>query len=640
MNKRNLCLLLALGLLILLISPLAAQEYNESPVLAAMVAAGELPPVAERLPATPIVVPVEVEIGQYGGTMSTWDTGFDTGSCKESNMRGGGSTAFIFRDKRTNELQPNILASWGYSDDLTELSMTFLEGLRWSDGAPVTSEDVVFWWEDIQTNEELFPQVDNNFVTRGDDGEAVPMQVIADDDQTFRFVFAHPNPGFLSKLTAGDQYVSPKHYLSQFHIDYNENAMALAEEAGYETWVENFASKSDGAIAQTNPDLPMLRTWVLESVDSSNSKTYVRNPYYWKVDEAGNQLPYIDRYERVVVESGEIGFARSLTGEFNFVTIDLKDVPLAIAEGERGGFTVEFVPGNAVADGYAFGFNYTHPDSMWREIFNDLRFRRAISHSFNRDEWNELFHLGLGEPRQGIPGPDTSFYVEGIDKLYIEYDVDLSNSLLDEMGLEWVDGEDYRRLPNGDPFVIETTVAENWVNKWEITKQYWAEIGVGLEFNVVTTQLLREQLQTNELPIGSWGGGGAGEFYAHAQRPIRYMPPWHWPTLAQGGALWGIWHDTGGAEGEVPPQEIQELFAKVDAWLQQPFGSEEYISLGQDILTINAENLWWFGVVGYDPAAYIVGNGYRNLPPADTRTPTDICGGFSDYRGEQFWIAS
>ena len=639
--KRFVILLIVLALLSVFAMPVPAQDsmYNEAPHLAEMVAAGELPPVEERLPAEPVVVPVEDAIGEYGGELITWDTGFDTGSCKESNIRQLASYSMVYRNPRTTEYEPNILTEWGFNDDTTELTMTLREGLRWSDGEPVTTEDVLFWWKDMESYTDLNPTLDSAYTTVNADGEAVPLEVVVVDDLTFKFVFANPNPGFSSRL-ATSLFLQPAHYLSQFHPNYVDNSDQLADDAGFDTWVDYFSTISEGSIAQTNPDLPQLRAWVLESVDSSNSKVYTRNPYFWKVDEAGNQLPYVDQYERTVVESQEIGFARSITGEFNLATINLPDILLAVAEQERGGFRVYLTPHNAVADGFAFGFNYTLPDPELREIFNDLRFRQAISHSMNREEWNELFHLGLGVPRQAIPGSDTSFYVDGIDQLYTEYNVDLANQLLDEMGLEWVDGEDYRRLPSGDPFILETQVMDSAVNKWEIMKQYWAAIGIGFEFSPVTAQLLREQLQTNELQIGSWGGGGAGEVYAHSQRPIRYAPPWHWPFLAQGGLLWSNWHDTGGAEGEEPPELIKDLFQTVDEWLQQPYGSDQYIALGEKILTVNAENLWWFGVVGYDPQAWIVGANLQNLPLEDSMVPTDVCGGIGDYLPEQIWISS
>ncbi len=637
---KKLLSLLLIALFMATLLPVSAQDgYSEAPMLAEMVEAGELPPVEERLPVEPVVIDTEVEIGQYGGAWRTWDTGFDTGSCTESNFRSGKSYQFVYRNPRTGAFTPNVLSSWELSEDQTTVTVTLREGIKWSDGYPVTTEDIVFWWEDLMLNEELNPQIDRNFTTTDENGEPVPMQVEAVDEYTAKYIFQHPYPAFIDKF-ATSKFLSPKHYLKDFLPAYNEEVPAMAEAEGYETWVEYYGAISDGGIGQTNTDLPQLRAWVLESVDSTNSKVYVRNPYFWKVDSEGNQLPYIDRYERIVVESEEIGFARSLTGEFTFARIQLlSDLPLAKREEERGGFTVELFPAASAADGYAFSFNYTIEDEMLKEIFNDLRFRKAISYSINREEWNELFHLGLGEPRQGIPGPDTSFYVEGIDKMYTEYDVDLANELLDEIGLEWLEGEEYRTLPNGEPFIIETQVMKDRADKWEIMKGYWKEIGVGLEYKPVEAQLLREQLQTNELPIGSWGGGGAGEFYAHANRPIRYMPPWHWPTLPQGGLLWSIWHDTNGEEGEEPPEIIKELFDAVDAWLRAPYGSDEYLELGEKIITINAENLWWFGVVGYDPTAWMIDANVHNLPPEDTRVAVDVCGAFGDYLPEQFWIA-
>lgn len=609
-------------------------QYKEAPVLQARVLAGELSNVDERLPLEPLVITVEDSIGTYGGQFSTWDTGFDTGSCQESTIR---RQNMLWRNPRTTEFEPNVITAWSYNDAFTELTLNIRRGLKWSDGEPVTSADALFWFADITSNEELSPQFSNTFTTVGPDGTRERMQVEALDDFTYKLIFAHPNPAFIGRL-ASNMYLQPGHYLQQFHAAYNEDAEQQAKDAGWETWMEYFGQQAEDGIAQTNSELPMLVPWALASVDSSQSKIYERNPYFWKVDAEGQQLPYMDSYLRAVVESGEVGFARALTGEWTFSNVLLPDVPLASQNMERSDFDIYMMPLATAADGYAFSFNYTSEDPELRAIFNDLRFRRAISHSMNRDEWNELFHAGLGIPRQAIPGPDTSFYEEGIDKLYIEFDVELANQLLDEIGLEWPEGAQYRNLPSGQPFILETQVMDSRADKWEIMKKYWETIGIGLEYKPVTAQLLREQLQTNALPIGSWGGGGQDEFYAHTSRPIRYMPPWHWPSLAQGGALWGIWHDTGGAEGEEPPELIQHLFNLVDEWLQQPYGSERYLELGAEIIRINAENLWWFGVIGYDPTAKIVDADLRNLATENVQ-PTHICGAYGAYLPEQWYFA-
>ena len=159
----------------------AMSDSKEAPSLAEMVAAGTLPPLEERLPLEPMVIEPEESIGTYGGT---WRAG----------LRGGSDNAWIYRtiayeqmtrwERDWSGVRPNIAKGWDVSDDSTEYTFYLREGMRWSDGEPFTSDDVVFWYEDVLMNEELTPSVPN-WLMAGDE----PVVVEAVDDYTVKFSF-------------------------------------------------------------------------------------------------------------------------------------------------------------------------------------------------------------------------------------------------------------------------------------------------------------------------------------------------------------------------------------------------------------------------------------------------------------------
>ena len=174
-----------------------------------------------------------------------------------------------------------------------------------------------------------------------------------------------------------------------------------------------------------------------------------RNPLHWKVDSIGQQLPYVDYYEVILLGSREILEAKAISGEYNMggAWADLASFPLLVENADKAGYTVRMFPGLLWGGSVSWAYNYTSKDPVLREIFNDLRFRRALSHAINREEFGEVFNLGLTEPRQAAPPADWSFYDESFGRKYLEYGLDLANQLLDETGLEWNADRTHRHAP-------------------------------------------------------------------------------------------------------------------------------------------------------------------------------------------------
>ena len=188
---------------------------------------GDLPPLEERLPEEPLVVVPYDEIGQYGGRISGASVAPEAGNSEWLSVRHVNLLRFA-DDLQT--IVPNMAKSFEWNDDYTELTVTLRKGHKWSDGQPFTTEDIVFWWDDIIMNTDLYPEVPSFWVYGGE-----PMQVEAVDDVTVKFKFAAPAPAFTTLIaTTYTHEWAPKHFLMDKHITYNPNADEEAKAEGFE----------------------------------------------------------------------------------------------------------------------------------------------------------------------------------------------------------------------------------------------------------------------------------------------------------------------------------------------------------------------------------------------------------------------
>lgn len=606
---------------------------KESPLLTEMADRGELPPLENRIPSNPQVVQVLDSLGQYGGRMRSLAPD-PTGGYPELGWFNTHTVAELDPDF---EIVPCVAASFDLSDDYRVLTISLREGMKWSDGEPFTTRDVEFWYEDVLLNEELTPTLPQEYAPGG---EAFELEVI--DEVTFRMHYSEPFPRVLDFISTMTTW-APFHHLKQFHIRYNDEANDIAKSEGYDQWWESYEYHAATGAAQQDMDTPTLNTYVLEEIDSAGNQYYVRNPYFFKVDEEGRQLPYIDYIDRLLVENLEVLNAKTISGETTHASwfLTLPNYPLFKKNEGSGGFTAGLYPDTRASE-FGLVFNYTHKDPVLREIFNDLRWRKAMSHAINREEMNEIQFLGQGTPRQPIADPGATFFEEGIDQYYTEHNPELANQLLDEMGLEWDSAGQWRMRPDGKP--IQLTL-EYWAGKSvmaqsaELIKGYWSTVGVDLSIKPAEKGFYQQRLQANQTDMGVWAIGGASETYSRQHAPIRLRPPWHWPnTTPLGGVEWWNWYNTNGREGVEPPEIVQHLYEIVDQWLSQPRGTDRYIELGKEIFRINAENAWLIGTVGLVPRVAVIDNRLRNTPQ-----PGDILsveyGMWSPYLPEQWYFA-
>lgn len=582
------------------------EKFNEAPMLSVLVAAGLLPPVEERLPEEPFVVEPYEEIGQYGGTLniptpdpvSWWDP---------AQVRSQHAADYTLDLAR---VVPSIYQSWEYSEDQKDLTIHLRKGMKWSDGHPFTAEDFLFWYEDVLQNEELTPIIGKDFMPGG---ELMRMEAI--DPYTVRLRFAVPYQMFATNFARWFQLYHPKHYVKKWHINYNPKANELAKEEGYDYWWQAFQFHNDPYTSQQDPNLPTTHPWVLKE-RTPTLEIFVRNPYFYKIDTAGNQLPYIDEEVANIVGSLETINMKIISGEVDITGMptSLQNYPLYKENEEKGDYRTLMWKSTDAAD-CSFALNLNHEDPVLRKIFQDVRFRRAMSVAINRDEVNEIVYRGVGVPCQGTVLPTVSYYKEEWGKAYAEYDPKKADALLDEMGLTKRDTAGFRLRPDGETLAITIEyypIYATTTANCELVAEYWNAVGVKTGIKSIERSFYQTRSDAGALDVGVWCQGRNTENVVYFARGYVFNPAdggWEWGYCRD----WQDWFQTDGKEGEEPPGDVKEL----NQWFLDWFVAatpQEYTRLAQKIFDFQAENVWIIGVVGMAPWPIIVKNDLRNVP--------------------------
>ncbi len=581
-------------------------SFNEAPILADFVKQGKLPPVEERLPEEPAVVEPVEEIGEYGGIWRRCWTGLSDRAGVTKLL----DEHIISWTCDGKNLQPNLADWWEQSDDGKKFTIHLREEIKWSDGQPFTTDDVMFWYEDIALNEDLTPVFPSMFVIDGK-----PMEVRKIDRYTFEVQFEQPYPMFpysLASSPGSGIFIAPKHYLMQFHPKYTpkEELEKLAKKEGFDFWHQLFAQKADYIL---NPDFPVLYPWKTKNAPSgaTASWTMERNPYYWKVDTAGNQLPYIDHIRFEEVQNPEVAVMRMVAGEVDMQMrhINLKDYPLLMENREKGNYEILKWP-TFQASTTGIRLNFAVEDPILSSLFNNDKFRKALSLAINREEIKEIVYLGLAEIRQLSLAKAATYYDPEWEKAFVEYDPEEANRLLDEVGLSRRDEENFRLRSDGKPLslTIEVTVSPGGaqLDELELIKIYWEKAGIRTYIKNLERSLFTVRVSAGLPEISIWE--------ASIINPL-FDPSWiapvfgdHWP------AEYVRWFSSDGKSGKKPVDEnINRL---VELWREasKTVDENERTKLVNEIIELHKENLWFVGTVGETPSLVCVRNNFKNVP--------------------------
>ncbi|MBI1776915.1 MAG: ABC transporter substrate-binding protein [Proteobacteria bacterium] len=631
---------LASGLLlagtVLVGSAWAQTKYKESPALAEEVKAGKLPAVDARLPEQPLVVPVVERAGQYGGV---WRRAFLGPADANNYVRVVYDSLFRFSPDGA-KIEPKLAAGAQPSADYKQWTITLRKGSRWSDGAPFTADDIVFWYKDIALNRDLMPAPPPWI--RNADGS--PALVEKTDTYTVRFTYKEPATLFLTALANADgadrgyAMFQPAHYLKRFHPSYTpkEEVDKLVQAAGFKTWGELFATRSQ---PPENPDRPSMAAWVSESRISDPVFTLRRNPYYIGVDPEGNQLPYLDSVRFTYFADTQALNLAAIAGDFDMQErhIVMTNYPVFKDQERTGKYRVITWPTFGGADAVLM-FNQTYTaDPEMGKLMATKEFRVAMSYAINRDQIKESAFLGLGEARQGIPAPWHPYFPgDEWAKKYTEFKPDEANKLLDQIGLTKRDAAGIRLLPNGKPATIEISVVPAfgaWPDVAQLIARDWEKVGIKSVVQIRERALHFTMRDANELMTEIWNEDtSAFPFTGNAKMDVRNA------VILTLGPLYTKWLATKGKEGVEPPPPVKRLLELVD--LARTVGPDEQVKAAQELFRVWVDNLYEVGIIGLTPMVQgvVVANAkMRNIPTTlgndwPLRSP-------GNARTEQFFLA-
>ncbi len=604
----------------------------------------DLPELAARIPSEPLVVVPYDSVGKYGGTFDALSNATEAGTSDFLSIR------HVNLVRYSDDLQtivPNIAKSWSWNDDFTQLTFSLRAGHKWSDGAPFTSADVKYWYDNLALNPNVIAKPKDYVLVAGE-----RMTVDTPDPQTVVFNLPSPKPGLLAHFaTSFAQGFQPMHFLGQWDPELNADADTMAQAAGFENGLAVLSAYFGNSDWTDTPspllnspakvaDLPKDVVPTLEShltvTDTTEGRHYVANPYFFQVDTAGNQLPYISEQDEVYINDNEVRILKLVNAEVDYKaqSLGLSAAPLLLENQEKGDYTVELRP--AISINGVFSFNLTSEDPGKRAVFGDLRFRKAMSIAMDRDEINEVANFGLGVVRQYIGfSPTPAFVDEKWATFATEYDPDGAKALLDEVGMVDTDGDGFRELPNGDKIVLNMQFAVQGIDGKivEIVGQYWADVGVQTTVKEVTPDEYRSQQSSNQLDVGMW----------EKSQPLAiilgnnelWVPPFENYFGHRTGLLWAEWVDSDGASGVEPPDFVKQLMADVDAFQSTPAGTPESDALGERLVANMTGNLLFIGTV-LAPSPIYHRNALKNVPQFKTASYEYYR--TYPYRGTQWWL--
>ncbi|MDF0603784.1 ABC transporter substrate-binding protein [Psychromarinibacter sp. C21-152] len=601
--------------------PLAAQEYHQAPVLDALVDAGELPPVEERLPDSPEVIEPLESIGTYGGKLRRVLGGSND---HNSILRFVGPQGLTRWAPDFSEVVPNVAESWETNEEGNEFTFHLREGMKWSDGEPFTADDIMFFVNDLLHNEEFYPNPPARFVV---DGEAMTAEKV--DDYTVTLKFAAPYGTFLTELAtplAQEPVLWAKHYCQQYHPAYNENVQEMVEETeAVEDWPALFRLKCGEVEAPNrwaNAERPVLDPWVVTGDGYSAGATQVvmtRNPYFWQVDTEGNQLPYIDTLEMNVAQDNETLVLEAIAGNIDMQRrriSGLGNKPVFAENADKANIDILDMV-NSNSNTMAIHFNHTHKDPMMRDVLRNKDVRIALSLGIDREEIIDIVYQGQGEPWQIGPRPSHKLYNEQLGRQYTEYDPDRANELLDEAGFAERDSEGYRLLPNGERFVFDVQYTgieqPDWGDALEIIAEQWEELGIELNISSVERSIYYSRGEANEHDFMVWGAPGGLDPTLSPRDVLAVHPQASWFAIP-----WARWYLSGGEQGEEPTESMKTRLALYDEFKQEP-DQEAAMAIFRRIHQMAADE---FEIIGVSLAPNLVGVVKRNLMNVPDQIPS------------------
>jgi peptide/nickel transport system substrate-binding protein len=486
--------------------------YREAPALAASVKAGDLPPVADRLPRNPYVVPHRwLEPGVYGGRLRMLlpgTSGNDASAAAEFFY--GYSLLRFLNDGQ--DIGPGIVEKWSANADTSTWTFHFREGLRWSDGHPWSTADIMFWWKDMANDADFVGQAVPDECKNAD---GTPATLTAADPHTLTISFKGPAPLTADRLATwtngyggnGPAWMVPSHFARAFHPRHTKGLPP--------TWAAVGGLFETSVSYRRNPKCPTLAGFRLAEYNDARSLVWERNPYYYAVTPDGDQLPYIDGITMTAVTDGELtklkisqGDVDLSHGPLNGVT--LADVSTLMKNRDRADIDVYlWNSGSGVGSGLALSQDYH--EEKYRVLIREPRFRQALSLAFDRAQARKTIFFEKGELSTGTTSPRAIEFSASDDgqqvfsawrDSWVAHDPQRAQSMLDDLGLVDTDEDGYREFPDGSALTIridmEATASIDHVQKNNQLVRDWKAIGVRARVNPVSPASVQEEYRAGK----------------------------------------------------------------------------------------------------------------------------------------------
>ena len=601
----------------------------ETPMLRDEVAAKKLPPIRQRLPENPLVVAMDgktAELGQHGGTLNML-----IGRARDVRMLVVYGYARLVGYDRNLALVPDILQNVDVKEERI-YTMKLRQGHKWSDGHPFTSEDFRYFWEDVANDKELSPAGPPSALLV--DGQPPKVEIL--DKTTVRYTWAKANPDFLPLMAGASPLLiyRPAHYLKQFHKKYNPKVLESERaEPGKRSWAA-IHNREDNLYQFDNPKLPTLQPWLNITKPPTDRFTAVRNAYFHRIDDSGRQLPYIDKIVLPVVDAKLIP-AKAGAGESDLQARDIQfNNYTFLKKGEKTNNYRTLLWRTAKGSHLALFPNLNVADPVWKQLFRDVRFRRALSMSIDRAQINQVLYFGLASESNNTVVPDSPLFRKEYQTQWAKFDRKAADKLLDEVGLK--KGPDgVRRLSDGRPLeIIVETAGESTeqTDVLELVRENWREVGVKLFSKPSQRDLLRNRVFSGEAMMSVWQGLDNGMPNADTS-PDELAPKdqaqLQWPKFGQ-------YYETAGKSGEAPdfPEAI-ELMKLVESWRNANREGREKI--WHRMLAIHADQQYSIGIVNNVMQPVVVTNTLKNVPEKGLYN-WDPGAFFGIYRPDTFWF--
>lgn len=599
--------------------PVEEMKFSQSPTLTGNV--------EDRLPTKDDVFVEQVDatgnalaIGTYGGDINL------LGSSSSWNASRPILESIIHYNS-DGTYYPNVIKSYEHNADYTEWTFHLREGMRWSDGDDFNADDITFWYYMCHLN---------NYDTKkswaalketvnGEDAWATLTKV---DNYTVKWTFV--NPKIPSAFIENGDFKwcwAPSHYLkdlipASIHVEnpYWENTgisddqvLLNAKAKGIEKATIKDLGKALTYYFWNEPGIPTLNAWTLSTKDGVNSIkgslcVFERNPYFWKVDAEGQQLPYLDNINFIMTSEEGQDLLMFKSGELDVIGIGMQDIAATLS-GLSGKAELRTFSSSAWGS-YQVTFNYTSTEKNYADLFANTKFRQAMSICVDREEVSQLLSDGFLEPGQCAPAAGNFGYDADWEKKWTEYDVASAKKLFEECGL--VMGSDgFYNFADGSDVVLTFYYydASGAEAAYPVLEKYFEAAGIQCAEKSFTSEAFDQEIDNNNwlaclVPHTAIGGLSLKDRVAPFA-PVQEAAEWY--------GEYGAWVGTNGEQGVQPTGDMAKLAELAKQWEAEPDNAKKD-AIATEIYKIHKDNLWSIAYLKAAGTYSLINSKIKNYP--------------------------